>query len=228
MKLPSITGSTNLDGKYFYFAADKEYFDLYGKALALSLKARAPWAKIHVHLYNPTPLQLSWCDSKNISYTHETVIIDNVDKLRTYYACVRFIRIPEIFKDTALVLSLDCDQLANNTIPETKFDQDTNQSRVTIKKNGESLASAIAFGRDNFRKEYMNRLIKKFDSDEIYWFLDQDILNDLIREKQVLTMGFDWTGTKMTEHQMMWTAKGERKNTKEQYVKLLAHYNSIV
>lgn len=226
MQLSIINGNLNLSGKFFYFAADTIYFDLYGKGLSLSLKNKAPWSQVHVHLFNPSEEQLKWCKSKKISFTFESVDISDDEKRKTYYACVRFIRIPEIFNDSSNILSLDCDQLANKNIPEIKFDQDTSISKVTVKKNGRALASAIGFGKDNFRHEYRNRLLSEFENDNIYWFLDQDILDQLISERKVETMGFDWTGTKMTENQMMWTAKGERKNSKQQYVDLLNYYNA--
>lgn len=227
MILPNIQGQRELSGKYFFFAADKNYFDLYGKPLAMSLKIKAPWAKVHTHLYNPTPEQINWCESKSISYTYEQVD-ENYQEFKTYCACVRFIRIPEIFKDNSRVIAFDCDVIANKEIPENKFIEDTNISKVTVKKNKRALASAITFGPDKFRHEYSNRLRSSFEKDNIYWFLDQDVLDEMIEKNLVQIMGFDWTGTKMTDHQMIWTAKGERKNSKEQYVKLLEFYRSII
>ena len=69
MQLSLLSIKTKLDGNYFYFAADNIYFDLYGKALVLSLLDRAPWAKIHIHFFNQTTSQQLWCNNKNITYT---------------------------------------------------------------------------------------------------------------------------------------------------------------
>jgi hypothetical protein len=106
MILPSLNIPARLTGNFFYFAADSKYFDLYGKALALSLLQHAPWAKVHVHLYNPTDKQLEWCSQKNISYTNELLDVDDKE-FNTLCACIRFIRIPEIFDPAAKIISFD-------------------------------------------------------------------------------------------------------------------------
>lgn len=226
MILGNMQGSIGLEGNFFFFAADEIYFDDFGKALAKSLKAKASWANIHVHLYNPRSDQLEWCAKHHITASFETV--NKTDpNFSTICACVRFIRIPEIFSPTAKIIAFDCDVIANKDIPKSKFNDDTVCSKVTVKKNGRALASAISFGPDSFRFFYRDALLEKFNKDEIYWFLDQDILDRLIADKKVETMSFgNWTGTKMTENQIIWTAKGSRKFENEQYSKLLNYYNS--
>ena len=73
MILPNLSITQKLSGKFFYFAADTKYFELYGKALALSLLRHAPWANVHVHLYNPTIEQKTWCEIRNISFSVEII-----------------------------------------------------------------------------------------------------------------------------------------------------------
>jgi hypothetical protein len=223
MKIQNLDIKKKLDGNYFFFAADNVYFDLYGKALALSLKKHAPWANIHVHFYNQTTEQAKWCDRKNISYTND-FLDKSHPEFRTHCACLRFVRIPEIFESSARILAFDCDVIANNTIPREKFLQDTEISRVTLKKGNRALASTVTFGPDNFRNDFRDRLMHNFSIGNVYWFLDQDILDDLIRENKLGTMFLEWTGTKMTPTQMIWTAKGERKNSKPQYQALINKY----
>jgi hypothetical protein len=227
MILPSLNIPARLTGNFFYFAADSKYFDLYGKALALSLLQHAPWAKVHVHLYNPTDKQLEWCSQKNISYTNELLDVDDKE-FNTLCACIRFIRIPEIFDPAAKIISFDCDVIANKTIPLIKFLEATNISKITIRKGGKSLASAISFGDDDFRNTYSTRLQESFKQGNIYWFLDQDILDAMMIEKSIPRLSSEWTGTKMTPERMIWTAKGSRKHENEQYVNLLNFYNSQV
>lgn len=223
MKLEDLKVEKKLQGNFFFFAADNVYFDLYGKALALSLLKHAKWAKIHVHFYNQTPEQAAWCDRKGVSYTND-ILDRSHPEFRTLCACIRFIRIPEIFDDNARVLSFDCDVIANNTIPQEKFLEDTNNSKVTLKKGNRALASTVTFGLDNFRHEYREKLLHNFSINNIYWFLDQDVLDEMIRENRLGTMFLEWTGTKMTPTQMIWTAKGERKNSKPQYQALIDKY----
>jgi hypothetical protein len=195
MILESIKGKIGLTGNFFYFAADTIYFENFGKALLKSLKIHAAWANLHVHLYNPTQSQLVWCDDKNVSVSYESV--DPLDKeFSTLCACIRFIRIAEIFDPTARIMSFDCDVIANRPISQDMFLDSTTHSRVTVKKNGRSLASAIAVGPDNFRYYYRDALLDKFLKNEIYWFLDQDILDELILDKKVDVMDFGlWTGS---------------------------------
>lgn len=226
MVLSNLSVTNQLSGNFFYFAADTIYFNLYGQALALSLLKHAPWANVHVHLYNPTEPQKSWCREKNVSFTEETIDTDHPE-FNTLCACIRFIRIPEIFSPTARILSFDCDVIANNNIPIEKFMASTNTSQVTIRKGNKSLASAISFGNDQFRDEYREQLLFHFNKDQIYWFLDQDILDRMMQEGKIQQLSSEWTSTKMTPDRMIWTAKGARKTENIQYVNLLDYYNSI-
>lgn len=223
MKLENLNLDKKLQGNFFFFAADNIYFDLYGKALALSLLKHAPWANIHVHFYNRTDAQAAWCDKKGVTHTND-VLDRNHPEFRTLCACIRFARIPEIFDQSARILAFDCDVIANNTIPLEKFLEDTNTSKVTLKKGNRALASTVTFGQDNFRNEFRDKILHNFSIDNIYWFLDQDILDEMIRDKKLGTMFLEWTGTKMSPTQMIWTAKGERKNSKPQYQALIDSY----
>lgn len=226
MILDNLKIENKLNGNFFYFAADSKYLDLYGKALALSLQEQAPWATIHIHIYNPTDEQKSWCKERNVSFSEEEVNI-NHPEFRTLCACLRFIRVPEIFNDYSRIISFDCDVLANNKIPKEKFLDSTNSSAVTIRKGNKTLASAISFGLDNFRHEYSTRLKENFEKDNIYWFLDQHVLDQMNVEGKIKQLNPEWTSTKMTPDRMIWTAKGNRKTEKVQYVDLLNYYNSI-
>jgi len=227
MKLPIIHKGEKYPNKGFYFGCDTKYFELYGKALALSIKEKASWANTHIHIFNPYEDQLEWCNRQsNLSVTWE--YIKDIDELQTYYACVRFIRIPEIYENHQPIISFDCDMLMNKKISEEYFDSEVLESKVTCKpKNGDSLASSIIFGPDDFRNLYAHLLKKEFEKNNIYWFLDQHILNQIIKDKHVNTMGFEWTGLKMNDNEIMWTAKGNKKQSKQQYVKLVDHYNNI-
>lgn len=223
MKLEPLNIENKLVGNYFYFAADEIYFNLYGKALILSLQDRAPWAGIHVHFYNQTEEQKDWCKLKNISSSNDIIDRNNLE-FRTLCACIRFIRIPEIFDQNSKIMAFDCDVIAKNVIPEEKFLEDTDKSKVTLRKGNRSLASAISFGNDNARNILRDKLLQNFEMDNIYWFLDQDIMDQMLSEKSLFPMTTEWTGTKMTDRQMIWTAKGQRKNSKGQYQELINYY----
>lgn len=216
MILPKIEGHTNITYDGFYFAADSVYLDLYGKALVMSLKDHAPWSNIHVHIFNPSADQLAWCVSNNITYTYETVDT-SIDELRTYYACVRFIRVPEIFNNTTRIISLDCDGIVIKTVTKEMFDADTVVSKVLWReKHQMSLASSVFYGPDTFRIKYANKLKTYFENDSFKWFLDQNIMDEMLKDQEVLaTTNRNWGNSKIKKDTLIWTAKGDKKLNKE-------------
>lgn len=224
MKLPPILGQTNISGNSFFFGADSIYFEQFGKSLAKSLRKYAGWANVHIHLFNPTDAQIIWCQKNQFTASYEFVSEDCKD-LRTYYACVRFIRIPEIFKSDARIISIDCDGVAIKLISKDKFLKDTEKSAVLWRsKNQTSLASSVFFGVDDFRVKLAKRLIPYFENDSFKWFLDQIIMDEMIREKEVSIVEFrDWGNPKIGVNTLIWTVKGDRKNDPE-FQKLITLY----
>jgi len=226
MTLGEISGNVNLRGKYFYFAADSIYFEEYGKALILSLKKYAPWAKIHCHLYNPKKFDLIWCNVRQVITSHE--IIDASHKeFKTFCACIRFIRIPKIFNNSARIIGLDCDMIAIREIPEDVFDIDTQRSKVFLRgiEHPYPLASSVTFGNDNAREIFADQLRIEFEKDNIHWFLDQEVLDDLVQKKVFQPMDGKWSNYDLDDHGFLWAAKGDRKKSnkyvleKQKYIK---------
>lgn len=226
MILPNILGHVNISNNSFYFAADSLYFENYGKALVSSLKARAPWAHIHVHLFNPLVDQFDWLTNHNSTYSYEYVD-PLLKEIKTYYACVRFIRVPEIFTKEARVISLDADGIAVRPITEEKFISDTNVSKVLWReKHQQSLASSVLYGPDKFRFKYAKRLRQRFLNDDYQWFLDQDIMDEMIATNDVETFtDRDWGNAKIGKKTLIWSAKGDKKNN-EEFQKLLQEYQT--
>jgi hypothetical protein len=225
MILPQINGQVNITQDSFYFAADSVYLNLYGKALALSLKEHALWSNIHIHIFNPTHDQLSWCSANNITCSYE-YIDTSIDELRTYYSCVRFIRVPEIFNKNCRVISLDCDGIVVKTITRDRFINDTNISKVLWREKQQmSLASSVFYGPDNFRIEYANKLKSYFENDTFKWFLDQNIMDEMLKNNEVqITVSTDWGNAKVGKQTLIWTGKGDKKFNPE-FQQLLQKYN---
>ena len=224
MKLPPILGQTNISGNSFFFAADAVYFEQFGKSLAKSLRKHASWANIHVHLYNPKDDQIEWCRKNQLTASYEYIPEDCKD-LRTYYACVRFIRIPEIFKSDARIISLDCDGIAVSPITKDKFLKDTEKSAVLWRsKNQRVLASSIFFGADNFRVKLAERLTPYFETDSFKWFLDQVVMAEMMHDNEVSIVEFrDWGNPKIGVNTLIWTVKGDQKSDPE-FQKLINLY----
>ena len=217
MILPKIQGTVDIADNSFYFGCDTLYFEKYGKSLANSLKIHAPWANIHCHIFNPSTEQLEWCNKKRISVSYEFVDI-TIREPSTYYACVRFIRVPEIFQPSTRIISLDCDSIAIADLPKHQFISDTDTTKVFWRtKGGKSLASTVLFGPDNVRVVYANLLQKSFEDDSYKWFLDQDVMDKMISQKSfgIFTDTTWGTTAPKKKSALIWTGKGDRKLSKE-------------
>lgn len=226
MIISKIYGDLDVVKDSFYFAADNFYFEKYGKYLFLSLKKHAPWANIHVHLFNPLENQIKWCKEKNGSCSYE-FIDTNIHELKTYYACVRFIRIPDIFNKNSRIISLDCDSIAIKDISKDRFIEDTEISKILWREKQQmSLASSVFFGRDSFRFEYSKQLLQYFEKDQYTWFLDQLIMDDMVKNNKVnITLSKDWGNNKIKKTTLIWTGKGSEK-TSEKFLDTIESYGN--
>lgn len=216
MILPSILGDIGISRDSFYFGCDSPYLNLYGIPLVNSLKAHAPWSSIHIHLFNPTEADIQWCKKSNVTVSYEQVD-SSIPEINTYYACVRFIRIPEIFTPSTRIISLDCDGVVVKSISQERFLADTAISKVLWReKQQSSLASSVFFGPDDFRIRYANKLKVFFENDTFRWYLDQNIMDQMISNNEVnITTTTDWGWPKIKSGTMIWTGKGNRKNNPE-------------
>lgn len=71
MQMPPVQGTIDQSGFFVYTACDTDYFNDFGKTLIRSVQGRCG---IHVHLYNPTTDQITYCESQpGVSVTYEHV-----------------------------------------------------------------------------------------------------------------------------------------------------------
>jgi hypothetical protein len=76
MLMPEMHGKCTQNQFFIYTACDTDYFDEFGQALVVSI-LRNSTAGVHVHLYNPRPDQMAWCQSQpRLSTTWEWVSQD--------------------------------------------------------------------------------------------------------------------------------------------------------
>jgi hypothetical protein len=132
---------------------------------------------------------------------------------QTYYACGRFIRLAELLRPGQRCLSIDVDGLVRGSFTEQLGTEDFYLYEKP--KDGTHLAGAILFngtaGAHTFLQEYASRLRASMDQDDLYWFLDQFILDQLVPKyrKGLLPMSYiDWA---MRDESAIWSAKGKRK-----------------
>lgn len=250
MTLPTLQAQYPQHSHLIYAAADTIYFDRYARPLIVSVETNTPHLGIHLHIYDPTPQQLQWCESrKNLTVSWENVNYKFLKKValrwhnktdlsnrrqvemqkksqtmspgdflklvhNTYYACARFVRLNQILNtSTTTCLSLDVDGLVRKN-----FNMELPAADIHLyekPKDGSHLAGALLFqphsGSKNFLKAYADQLEKSLLEGNIYWFLDQVVLDQLIPQyhKGLLPMSYiDWA---MRPDSAIWSAKGRRK-----------------
>jgi hypothetical protein len=158
-------------------------------------------------------------DDKNIS--------DRVKK--TYFACVRFIRLAEIIRnDHASCFSMDVDAIVRQQIPELDIDTDVaihyvqgkQKKHPTIKSSAKDrfLAGGVYIKNSTESRAFLNRyadlLLEHINRDEIYWSLDQEMLKVAMSGVSYTQLPSTLIDFEMGPGGIVWTAKGQRKDLK--------------
>ena len=144
---------------------------------------------------------------------------------KTYYACMRFVRLAELVQEPRHLLEIDIDGLVRHDFPiyftddsvtdiylyeKTKKDKTTGELRKTGHLAGSILVTAKPTAL-TFLKELGDTMRREIETDNLYWFLDQNCLDEIVPRyrKGVLPIGYvDWH---MDAASAIWTAKGRRK-----------------
>ena len=132
---------------------------------------------------------------------------------QTYYACGRFVRLAELLRPGQRCLSIDVDGLVRRPFTDQLGTEDFYLYEKP--KDGTHLAGAILFNgtadTHEFLQKYAQQLRASIEQDDLYWFLDQFILDQLVLKyhKGLLPMSYiDWA---MRDDSAIWSAKGKRK-----------------
>jgi hypothetical protein len=144
---------------------------------------------------------------------------------KTYYACVRFIRLAELFQTTP-ALCIDVDALVRKPILELHNNHDFYIHHIAGKKS-RFLAGGLYLNPTGptlkFLKEYASQLNSYIDQDYIYWGLDQDLLDPIVPRYNFGQLPISYIDWNMRDSSYIWTAKGTRKelaafvNEKQKY-----------
>lgn len=78
MKLPALNGSCDHKKFFLYTACDSKYFDDFAPSLVNSVLENAKMP-LHIHIFNPTPKQLAFCQQPKLSCTWEYAELDLFD-----------------------------------------------------------------------------------------------------------------------------------------------------
>ena len=257
MIIPPLQGKLEQDSFFIYAAADQGYFEQFGRALINSIVRNTQDTGIHLHLYNPTPDQIAFCQSTpRVSVTWETFttadlqpaidywsrtdlpepqasrrlkmlcmkqFADSDDVARwihkTYYACMRFVRLAELVEQPQRFLAIDVDGLVRKSFAQKFADNDDYDFYLYQKmKNGQPrghLAGSILYTEKpqalEFIKTMGNRIQQEIVKDNIYWFLDQHILDEVTEQYNRGLLPIDYIDWHMKPDSAIWTAKGKRK-----------------
>lgn len=142
---------------------------------------------------------------------------NDLDSLRTwlwktYYACMRFVRLAEIVQQPCEFLAIDVDGLVRAPFA-TQFDN--HDFYLYQKDKGGHLAGAILYsarpGTLQFIQQLATIIRREIEQDNIYWFLDQHSLDQIVNQyhKGLLPLSYiDWH---MHTDSAIWSAKGKRK-----------------
>lgn len=217
-----------INKKCFYCPSDTEYFNTWTKNFIKSARIHAPWAHIHLHIFDSTTEDVQWCLDNNISVTTENTPPEysiNLETKKAYWVNTRFIRIPELFDDNVSLIAIDSDSLFKNNLTESQFDNDLQTSWVTVRgENNASLGSAVGFSNDNSRFLLREKLLEHRHN--LKWFLDQQILDSMLLKKEIGTMDLRYSDFFTQPNSFVWTGKGDRK-FKKKFAALTDYYRKI-
>jgi len=248
MIMPPLQGKLVQDQFFIFAAADSVYFDIHARPLINSILKNTPGYGCHIHIYDPRPDQIEFCNRPGVSCTYEytdsaafdaathywqtrkdcsndrqrqmfkkgqTYGQQELHKLikQTYYACARFVRLAEILPRGHKCLAIDVDGLVRKPFAHELGAADFYLYEKP--KDGTHLAGAMLFngtGRSNdFLQQYAQQLRHSIEQNDLYWFLDQFILDQIVPQykKGLLPMSYiDWG---MKPDSSIWSAKGKRK-----------------
>jgi hypothetical protein len=155
----------------------------------------------------------------------DTSIIERMQK--TYYACARFIRLNQLLRSNQRYFAIDCDAIVRQSIPELKEDKDFYIHQITGPKARFLAGGIYSLGNEssiNFLKEYANHLIKFIEEDQLYWGIDQDVLDKIVPKYKFDCLPKNLIDWDMTNSGIIWTAKGTRKSH-EKFISEKLKYN---
>lgn len=133
--------------------------------------------------------------------------------VKTYYACMRFVRLAELVKDPKSFLEIDIDGIVRAPF-QTAFN-DNKDFYLYEKEKGGHLAGAILFtGSPNgmrFIEELGSIIKQEIENNNTYWFLDQHSIDRIIGNYNKGLLPISYVDWRMQDGSAIWSAKGKRK-----------------
>jgi hypothetical protein len=143
--------------------------------------------------------------------------LDLTDRIeKTYYACVRFIRLAELVTEKDSFFAADIDAVIRKDIPVLPKDKDCYLHKITGKKARILAGGIYTQGNRNgylFLKEFAEKLKNNIENDYLYWSLDQDVLDTVAPKYTTGDLPISLIDWDMKQDSAVWTAKGLRKDS---------------
>jgi hypothetical protein len=133
--------------------------------------------------------------------------------LKTYYACMRFVRLAELVDQPMTFLEIDVDGLVR--APFQNSFGDNKDFYLYEKEKGGHLAGSILYtatpGGLSFIQELGAVIKKEIENNNTYWFLDQHSIDNIIGKYNKGLLPISYVDWKMNDASAIWSAKGKRK-----------------
>jgi len=209
--------SKKVSGNYFYVSGDTNYFNDFGKALAISANDNASEINLHYHIFDITQDDRVWLEENNISYSSEITPEGDTDFKKGYWVNVRFCRIPEIFSDGSYVMAIDIDSVVVNEISLAEFQKDLSNDFVAIRTKGVgSLGGCVGFTKNGKGRHILKeQILEQSKNNGFVWFMDQQVLDTLVSKEILKEFSMKYVDYHCNEHSKIWTGKGARKYFRE-------------
>jgi hypothetical protein len=135
--------------------------------------------------------------------------------MKTYFACVRFVRLAEIFDPRWEMFAMDVDAVVRSTLFSPGTEHDFYIHRIHGRK-ARFLAGGIWLNARTqntvFLEQYSSNIASYFREDHVYWGIDQDVLETVVPGHDHGELPQTYIDWQMSDHSMVWTAKGTRKS----------------
>lgn len=134
---------------------------------------------------------------------------------KTYYACMRFVRLAEFVTAPRRFLEIDIDGLVRAPFQIEFVDDAQKDFYLYEKEKGGHLAGAILYtpkaNAVQFIQDLAQVIRKEIEQDNIYWFLDQHSLDTVITKYNRGLLPISYVDWRMQPGSSIWSAKGKRK-----------------
>lgn len=197
----------------FYCPSDTVYFNAWTKNFIRSAQRHAPWAHIHVHIFDITEDDKKWCEENSITFSYEnTPKFENITN-RDYWVNVRFCRLNEIYTSDTPVIAIDSDSLFQKDLSQEEFLSDLSCDWATWRDKGQgSLGSCIGFAANGVARHTLKeRLLQYYNTKFFAWFRDQVELDIMIEQNLLSKFSMKYSDHKCRDANYIWTGKGDRK-----------------